>query len=772
MIIRKKQIKNRPVATLTKLSASCLLALSVSMPVWAQDSEEERNAETYDRYDEGQLEEVVVTSARRRAEDVQDVPIAVSLLSDKFLEDNNIMDLGDISNVVPNTVISAGRATNSTIIAYIRGVGQNDPLWGFEPAVGIYMDDVFIARPQGALLDVYDVQSIEVLRGPQGTLYGKNTLSGAIKYNTRDIVGDTYARADVTLGSYSQMDVKASASTGITDNFYLGGSVAYLSRDGYGEIKDSGLPREYNKVGQEVSNKDLLAARVNATWLLGDNTKLKFAYDMVEDNSNARGSQRLNDDWGPAMESRYNTLTDLPVASDKVTSSGGSIKLESQFTDAWGMKLIGAYRESDSKTFIDFEALDAPIFNVPAHYYDDQTSFEAQFNFEGDRLAAVMGAFYYDGDACGSFNVVLGTYGLTDLTHGCVNTESISVYGDASYAITDKMNLSLGGRWNQDDKTASVFVGRYLGVLEGNETAFNPDDIPSNLIPLSVSSDYTNSNTFDDFTPRISLDYAWNDNVMAYVSYTNGFKSGGFDMRGNQAVFPDTVNGYDSESVDNYEIGLKTTSLDGRLIFNLTAFYADYTDVQITTQSFVIIEGIPTNVTAVQNAGKQVNQGLELESVWTPNENFRLTGMVGLLNADITEFLSSDPANPGNIVDISGDVDPLFSPDVTLNITPEFFWGMGDGEGYARISYSYIDDVKVMNLTPSIGDQPAYGLLGATIAYTTGSGHWRFAANASNLTDERYLQAGYDFGATLNYAGQLGYYGAPRTYSINATYTF
>lgn len=772
MIIKKKQINSNKLATLTKLSAACLLALSVSIPVWAQDSQEERNAEVDDRYDEGQLEEIIVTSARRRNENVQDVPIAVSLLSDKFLEDNNIMDLGDISNVVPNTVISAGRATNSTIIAYIRGVGQNDPLWGFEPAVGIYMDDVFIARPQGALLDVYDVQSIEVLRGPQGTLYGKNTLSGAIKYNTRDIVGDTYARTDVTIGSYSQLDVKAAASTGLSDNFYIGGAVAYLSRDGYGEIKDSGTPREFNKVGQDVSNKDLLAARVNATWLLGDNTQLKLAYDMVEDNSHARGSQRLNDAWGPAMKSRYDTMTDLPVGADKVKSSGGSIKLESQFTDEWGMKLIGAYRKSDSKSYIDFEALNDPIFNVPAHYNDNQTSFEAQFNYEGDRLAAVMGAFYYDGDACGSFNVVLGAFGLTDLTDGCVNTKSISIYGDASYAITDKLNLSLGGRWNQDDKTASVFVARYLGVLTGFETAFNPDDIPSNLTLLSVSSDYTNSKTFDDFTPRVSLDYAFNDNVMAYFSFTNGFKSGGFDMRGNQAVFPDTVNGYGSESVDNYEIGIKTTSLDGRLIFNATAFYADYTDVQITTQEFVNIGGVPTNVTAVLNAGEQVNKGVELETVYSANDNFRLTAMVGFLDADITEFLSSDPANPGNIIDISDTVEPLFSPDLTAQVSPEFFWGMGDGEGYARITYTYTDDIKVMNLTPSVGDQPAYGLLGATLAYTTGSGHWRFAANASNLTDERYLQAGYDFGAAINYISQLGYYGAPRTYSLTATYTF
>lgn len=771
-MIRNKWIKSKKLHTLTVLSASCMLALSVSLPVWAQDSQEERSSQSDDRYDSGRLEEIVVTSARRRAEDVQDVPIAVSILTDKFLEDNNIMDLGDISNVVPNAVVSAGRATNSTIIAYVRGLGQNDPLWGFEPAVGIYMDDVFIARPQGALLDVYDVQSIEVLRGPQGTLYGKNTLAGAIKYNTRDIVGDTYARTDVTVGSYSQLDVKGSASTGITDNFYIGGSIAYLSRDGYGSVKDSGTPRPYNKVGDDVSNKDLLAARINATWLLGDNTKLKFNADTVKDDSHSVGSRRLNDNWGPAMKGRYNTQTDLPVSADSVKMTGASLKLESELNENWDMKLIGAYRKGETLGYIDFEALNQPAFNVLGQYDDNQTSFEAQFNYQGDRLAAVMGAFYFDGDACGTYDAVLGLFGITSLVDGCVNTKSISVYADASYALTDKWNLSVGGRWNQDDKKASVFAATYLGVLTGYETAFDPSNMPANLLLLSVDSDYTNSNTFDDFTPRVSVDYTINDNMMTYASYTNGFKSGGFDMRGNQAAYPDTVDGYDSESVDSYEIGLKTTSLDGRLIFNVTAFYADYTDVQITTQQFVEINGIPTNATAVQNAGQQINKGLELEAVWSVNEFFRLSGMLGFLDADITEFLTSDPNNPGTIIDISNTVDPLFSPDMTASLSSEFFWDMAGGSGYARLGYSYVDDIKVMNLVPSVGDQSAYGVFNATVAYTTSNGNWRFALNGNNLTDEEYLQAGYDFGPTMNYISQLGFYGAPRTFSLSATYTY
>lgn len=720
----------------------------------------------------GVLEEVLVTSARRREENLQEVPIAISLLSDDLLEDYNILDLGDVSNLVPNSVISAGRATNSTIIAYIRGVGQNDPLWGFEPGVGIYMDDVFIARPQGALLDVYDVESIEVLRGPQGTLYGKNTLSGAIKYNTRDIVGDPYARATAELGNYSRLDVKAAGSMPVSDTFYIGASVAYLSRDGYGEVVADDTPQVWNEIGEEVSDKDLLAARANATILIGDNSRLQFAFDTVKDDSNARGSQRLNSNWGPPLDSPYDVRSDLPVGLEKVRMSGGSIKFDSKLSDNWDMKLIGAYRKSDTESYIDFETLNSPVFNVLGAYDDNQGSLEAQFNFQNDRWAAVMGAFYYDGDACGAFNVVLGLFNITDLTDGCVNTKSISVYGDATFAINDRMNLSFGGRWNQDDKSASVFVARYLGVVTGPATALDPDNIPSHLTRIAVSSDYSNSRKFDDFTPRLSLDYAFSDNLMGYVSYTNGFKSGGFDMRGNQAAYPATVDGYDSETVDNYEIGLKTTALDGDLIFNVTAFLADYSDVQITTQEFVVINGIPTNVTAVVNAGKQKNKGVEIESIWRANEYVQLTAMLGFLDADITEFLSSDPANPGTIIDISDNVDPLFSPDLTALLSAEFFWGMGSGDGYGRVSYSYTDDLKTMNLTPSVGDQPSYGLLSASLAYTMQGGRWRFALNGNNLTDEKYLQAGYDFGAAINYISQLGFYGAPRTYSISATFTY
>src|ERR1700722_10868942 len=182
------------------------------------------------------LAEIVVT-ARRRAENLQDVPVAVTAISAGMLQQQAVTSLGDLNSFVPNFKISADRATSSTINVYIRGVGQSDPLWGFEPGVGVYIDDVYMARPQAALLDVYDVDRLEILRGPQGTLYGKNTIAGAIKYVTRDIVGPTTFTVAATGGNYGEHDVKLNFSTPvIPDHVYFGVALADLQRRGYGEV--------------------------------------------------------------------------------------------------------------------------------------------------------------------------------------------------------------------------------------------------------------------------------------------------------------------------------------------------------------------------------------------------------------------------------------------------------------------------------------------------------------------------------------------------------
>ncbi|MGH8188618.1 MAG: TonB-dependent receptor, partial [Steroidobacteraceae bacterium] len=475
------------------------------------------------------IEQVVVT-ARRREESLQDVPIAITALTADQLLEQNVRTLEDMTAYAPNIKVSAGRATSSTINAYIRGVGQNDPLWGFEPGVGIYLDDVYIARPQGALLDVYDVERIEILRGPQGTLYGKNTIAGAIKYVTRDIVSED-ARFNVTAtgGSYNQRDIKVGGSAPIvTDHVYLGAAVAYLQRDGYGELVDDGNARPFNRVGQDVSNKDVLAARANATFVWGESSKLRLLADTIQDNSHAAGGQRLNNIGQPALNDRYDQRTNMPVDRDRFISKGGAATYTQKLGESLDLKVVGAYREGDGRQFIDFEELNVSLFQVPAEYSDEQTSGEVQLTYTSDAVKGVAGVYYFDGTARGAFDAALGGFGLTSLTRGSVDTQSLALYFDTTWALTDRLNLNAGARWNEDDKEATVLVIQYLGQLAPNQTLFDPNNVPPGFIiapPGTPQTNYTNSRTFSDVSPRLGVDFRFSPQVLGYVSYSQGFKS-------------------------------------------------------------------------------------------------------------------------------------------------------------------------------------------------------------------------------------------------------
>jgi len=725
------------------------------------------------------LEEVIVTT-RRREESLQDVPAAVSAFSDSQLRDLAITNLEDINSLAPNIKVNPGRATSNTINAYIRGVGQNDPLWGFEPGVGIYVDDVYVARPQGALFDVYDVQRIEILRGPQGTLYGKNTLAGAIKYVTRDIVGAPAFDATIAGGSYGQLDAKVAASTGIGEHVYIGASVARLTRDGYGEVVADANPYAFNTVGDDVSDKDILAARAEVNFLWGDSSRLRIMGDYIKDESNIRGGQRLNDVFGPRLDDRYDVRNDMPVDAEDFENKGISATYTTDINDQWALKLVGAYREGDGTTFLDFEQRNVNQFNVPAQYEDDQTSLELQATYTGERFKAVGGLYYFDGTAAGSFDAVLGVLipgGLIQLTQGSVDTESYSAYIDGTFALTDRWNLNIGARYNEDRKGAEVYNAQYLGSIPSDTGMFDRNNLPPGVALFAVLSDYEESRTDSKVSPKIGVDFQATDDVMLYAQYSEGFKSGGFDMRGNEAAFPGTRDGYRPETVDNYEIGIKSMLFDRRLMLNATGFYADYTDVQVATQQFVTVMGLPSNATAVLNAGKQVNQGVELEATWRPVDFFTLSTVVGYLDADVKEFFASNPASPGTIVNYESVTPVINAPEWTFAADAQFRFDVAGGTAVARAGYQWRDDTSIapppFTLT-SPTDQPSYGLLDIGLAYTTPSEHWRFAVDAKNVTDEWYRTAGYDFGTTGTFANvsQIGYYGAPRTYTFSVRYQY
>jgi iron complex outermembrane receptor protein len=665
---------------------------------------------------------------------------------------------------------------------------------------------VYLARAQTGLLDVIDVQDLEILRGPQGTLYGKNTIAGAIKYVTRDIDGPATVTASVTGGNYGEHDEKLYFSTPlIDDHVYFGLALARLQHSGYGEVvaQPGTAQSPYNYLGESVSNKDVTAGRANLTIKWGESSKLKITADDILDNSNAAGGQRLNNYLVPQLGDPYDMRTDMPVDEDYSHRQGLSATYTQALGEQLGLKVVGAYIEGKSQQFINFAELNQNLFEVPGAYHDQQSSGEAQLTFKNDVVNAVGGVFYMDSTACGAYNASVGTLNLLDipaydlyitsLVDGCVLTKSTAVYGDTAWKLTDDLNLDAGLRWNEDKKTASVYQAGYASIaptqLLPNEQFFNASQVPAGFFPdPGVETDYTNTRAFVNFTPRLGLDYHWTPHVMTYVSYSRGFKSGGFDMRGNAAVYPQTKNGYNSETADNYEAGIKSTLFDDTLLVNFTAFYDPYSNAQIGVQQFVDYLGTPTNLTAVLNAGKQINRGVELESVWRPTQPLTFGLNVGYLDSYYKDFLVpcnvfTDAPGCGSgapAVNLAGENRPLNAPAWTASGNVTYAWDLPYGALLARAGYDWRSFTKVANTTPSVTDQPAYGLLNAGLAFTTPGKSWRFSIDGKNLTDKYYRVAGYDFGnapigpanSFIGGISQIGFYGPPRTYSGTVTYHF
>jgi iron complex outermembrane receptor protein len=415
--------------------------------------------------DNGALTEVVVT-ARRRSEDLQKVPLAVTAVTAERIQEQDIVSLQDLNSLVPNLKIANDRATSSTINVYIRGVGQSDPLWGYEPGVGVYIDDMYLARPQAALLDIIDAGRIEILRGPQGTLYGKNTIAGAIRYLTPDIVGPTTLTVSATVGNYGEHDEKINVATPLfTDRVYFALTIAELQRDGYGHVvaQAGRASSSYNYIGEDVSNKDVLAGRANLTIVLGQGSKLKIVADDTLDNSNAPGGQRLNGYLAPTLDNPFDTQTDMPVNRNFSHRRDVATTYLQKLGSRLDLKVVGAYGEGRSQQFNDLDELDENLFQVPSQFNDRQASTEAQLLFTGDRIQAVTGVFYMDSRSCGAQDASNGGLAsvddiyLTSLIKGCDRTHSAALYTDDVWKLSDRLDLDAGLRWSQDSKAAALF---------------------------------------------------------------------------------------------------------------------------------------------------------------------------------------------------------------------------------------------------------------------------------------------------------------------------
>jgi len=507
----KTMLRNVRTLTLASVAVSALLA----QPAFAQDA----GMEAEDGAD-------IVVTARRREESLIDVPIAVSAFSGEALEQRGALDITDVGAITPNTTLETSRGSNSTLSAFIRGIGQQDPVSGFEPGVGIYLDDVYLNRPQAGVLDIYDVERIEVLRGPQGTLYGRNTIGGAVKYVTRMLPQDFSLRVRATYGTYDQADGVVTVSAPVGDLLRVGGSVARLSRGGFGDNLTT---------GRENYNKDVWAARGTVELGgYGEPVMIRITGDYTRDQSDPRGGHRLIPGLltgAPVLANVFDTRGGLVDPEQDIEAYGGAINVSIDLNDSLTLRSISAWRKDDSFTPIDFDALPAADVDVPGAYFNEQISQEFQLLYNSDRLNGLVGFYYLDATADTLFDVRLFNTlaGLTAFTNAAVDTETYAVFGEFTYDFSDQFSITLGGRYTWDERSANILRQNYLG---GGSPFFGGAGVPFG----AASTNFQGSRSFNKFTPRVLASWEPNDDTTVYASFSQGFKGGGFDPRTRTAM--------------------------------------------------------------------------------------------------------------------------------------------------------------------------------------------------------------------------------------------
>lgn len=747
-------MKRRIAASRTHLSLAIACAL-LAPPAWAQSAD----AQTQQPQAEATTLGGVTVTARKREETLQEVPVAVTAFTPEALDRLAVDDLGDLDAQVPNLTVYAARGSSSTITAYIRGIGQSDPLWGVDPGVGIYMDDVYIARPQGALLDVFDVERIEVLRGPQGTLYGKNTIGGAIKYVSRGLPREFDGFASVTVGNYDQLDVKAAVGGPLgSENLRGRIAVASLNRDGFGENV---------RTGQDVSDKEILAFRGQLGAWIGDDVDIQFAFDWMDDQSGVRGARMLAPNrFAPTqapMDDRYDVRNGMPSVND-TTMKGASATVNWRASEDWVFKYVLAKRESDTETNIDFDTLPNIIADVKAFYADEQVSHELQANYDaGGRARGVMGVYAFDGEAGGQvlnnfFNLSFGD------TQGTVYTESVAVYADWTFDLTERLTLDVGARYTDEKKRARVLNRCYsdatFSQLAVRCAANNPTPIAAN---------FDKRIDFQNLSPKVSLDWQATDGIMLYALATRGFKSGGYNIRAQATAVPRSAEPFDDEVVDSYEVGSKMAFLDDTLFLNLAYFHNRYKDIQLSVFTAYDSNGDGTNDAFFgdfTNAGAGTVRGFEVEYQWLPTEHWLLTGNLAWLDAEYDEFMYAG-------VNIADEQEFTNAPKFSGAVNLEYRTDIGAGNLAARVGYSYQDDVVATTEIVRTGARPitqdAYGLVNAGVTWRSG-GPWSVTVQGTNLTDKEYRTTGYNLQSALGVL--TGFYGPPRQYAVTVRYDF
>jgi iron complex outermembrane receptor protein len=754
------------------------------------------------------LEEIVVT-AQFREEKLQETPIAISAFTAENMEARGVANVTDLDAFVPNAVIQPlGAGWGATLAAFIRGVGLGDNILSFEPGVPIYVDDIYMGRPQGAIFDLLDLERVEVLRGPQGTLFGKNAVGGTVRLISKKPQGDGSGTLSLTVGSFNRIDARGSADVNlIQDRLYARFSFSSKKADGYFKVLDYecvngagtlgsggggapafGLPSI--KLGSQVApggdcvvdtlgNENVQSGRAALRFLISDAVELNLVGDLTSQRQKGPADKYtiidkdlgfFNAGWNAAVaapvfgtgigyDSRFLTkdfYTNYSRYFDPFTNRsfpnindlqhwGVAGTLEWKLSDTLTLKSITGYRQFWNKFGRDSDGSPLPIDGT----YDDnrhrQFTQELQLTGTSGPLDWATGAFYYDAhDSNRGYNYLYTPFINSQDSFDRQDTSNWAVFAQGTWHVTDRLALTGGARYTDDKKDATISRVQFNGT----------PDINNQFVPTSATNtDYT-----------LVVDYKWTDSLMTYAKYATGFKGGGFSPR---PANPVQTAPFGPEKLKTLELGAKSELLDRRVRLNGAFFHSKYTDQQTFAQQF---DSSGANWFRTFNAGKARMWGLEGEIQAEPVDALRIDGSFGYINYELTD-------NEGNVLLFEGDTcgpnadERCYSPR-----TPKYNGGLGVQYSFGAFGGTLTPRLdatfqsKIYFTTNNGGEQPGYTLLNGRVTWAASASDWEFSLYGRNLTDKEF------FNGKLSLVGffgrEQGNPGAPREWGLTFKRSF
>ncbi len=691
------------------------------------------------------IEEIVV-SARKREENIQDVGIAVSALGPEEIENAFARDLRDLVYVSPNLVLDdTAQGPGGVAAAYIRGIGVSEVEKNFDPAVGVVVDGIFLGTMTGGITRAIDLESVEVLRGPQGTLFGRNTIGGVVHLRRSQPTGETGGKIQASYGNYDTMRFQGLL------NFGIGDRVA-VKLTGALDEQNEGYYDNVN-TGRDEGRVDYQSFGANVLLTPSDTVELEYTGQIERTDQDTppllnvgQPGQLFCDAFGfcspdhetPVSGDRWKTTQDL-VGPDDATFDADThiVELRWDLSDALRLDYIFGSWETEETVLTDWDAVAPELFHTtrPAEY--EQTSHELRLTLDdpGSRLRGTAGAYVWDSE----YEVRLRSYIgfavpnlVLDLPQtSAQDSRSWALFFEADYDLTDRLTFNFGGRYTEDEKDTDQ-----MGIVTADA-----------------------SDSWNKFTPKAGLFFRLNDDASVYGTYSVGYRSGGFNGRVDS--IETATRPYDEETVTNYEVGLKSDWLGGSLRVNVAAFFMDYEDKQEELQLPSATSGTG-QVTLVTNASTAEIYGLEVDTQWLPAPGLSIRANLGLLDAQYDDF---EFLGPAGLQDLSH-LEIRRAPDVTAALSATYEWTAGSGRAWVTFGWRYLGEHEVDFANKPELTNSSQHLVNASANYEVGA--VRISAFGRNLAEEDGYGIGFDVAGLWSYAATR----APRTYGLEVSYSF